>query len=45
MLICRSGNRSVRGAILLHKQGFTRVYSLGGRLAAWQRDNLPVETG
>ena len=45
IVTCRSGNRSVRGAILLHKQGFTRVYSLGGGLAAWQRDNLPVETG
>jgi len=42
---CRSGNRSVRGAIQLRKLGFARVYSLGGGLTAWQRDNLPVDMG
>jgi rhodanese-related sulfurtransferase len=42
---CRSGNRSLRGAIQLRKQGFERVYSLRGGLDAWRRDNLPVETG
>jgi rhodanese-related sulfurtransferase len=40
---CRSGNRSVRGAILLRKAGFEKVYSLAGGIIAWQRDNLPVE--
>lgn len=45
IVTCRSGNRSVRGAMLLRKQGFQRVYSLSGGLSAWQRDNLPVETG
>lgn len=39
---CRSGNRSVKGAMLLRKHGFERVYSLSGGLTAWQRDNLPV---
>jgi rhodanese-related sulfurtransferase len=40
---CRSGNRSVKGAVLLRKQGFATVYSLGGGLASWQRDQLPLE--
>lgn len=40
---CRSGNRSVKGAVLLRKQGFQTVYSLSGGLAGWQRDNLPLE--
>lgn len=40
---CRSGNRSVKGAVMLRKQGFATVYSLAGGLMAWQRDNLPVE--
>ena len=40
---CRSGNRSLQAAFLLHKRGFAKVYSLAGGLSAWQRDNLPVE--
>ena len=40
---CRSGNRSVKGAVLLRKHGFPTVYSLAGGLLAWQRDNLPLE--
>ena len=43
ILGCRSGNRSLQAAFLLHKRGFTKVYSLAGGLSAWQRDNLPVE--
>ena len=43
ILSCRSGNRSLKAALLLHKQGFARVYSLAGGITAWQRDNLPVE--
>lgn len=43
ILSCRSGNRSLKAALLLHKQGFAKVYSLAGGIAAWQRDNLPVE--
>ena len=43
ILSCRSGNRSLTAALRLHKQGFARVYSLAGGIAAWQRANLPVE--
>lgn len=43
ILSCRSGNRSLKAAFMLHKRGFTKLYSLAGGLAAWQRDNLPVE--
>lgn len=42
---CRSGNRSVRAAVMLRKQGFEKVFSLSGGLLGWQRDNLPVEKG
>jgi len=45
IVTCRSGNRSVKGAILLRKQGFANVYSLSGGLMNWERDNLPVEKG
>lgn len=43
VVACRSGNRSVRGAVMLRKHGFETVYSLAGGLVAWQRDNLPLE--
>lgn len=43
IIACRSGNRSVKGAITLKKGGFDNVYSLAGGLVAWQKENLPVE--
>lgn len=42
-MTCRSGNRSLRAAVVLRKHGFEKVYSLAGGLGAWQRDNLPLE--
>ena len=39
---CQSGQRSLRAAGMLRKQGFETVYSLAGGMHAWQRDNLPV---
>ncbi len=43
VLCCARGNRSVKAAAMLKRQGFARVYSLAGGLLAWQRENLPVE--
>jgi len=43
VVACRTGNRSMKGAIMLKKGGFENVYSLSGGLTAWQKDNLPVE--
>ena len=43
IIICRTGNRSVRAAATLRKSGFGNVYTLSGGVAAWQRENLPVE--
>lgn len=43
LVSCRSGNRSLKGAVALKKKGFTSVYMLTGGLLAWQKDNLPVE--
>lgn len=40
---CRSGNRSLKGAVILRKHGFATVYNLAGGLLAWERDNLPLE--
>ncbi len=43
VISCRTGNRSSRGAVILRKHGFDQVYTLTGGLAAWERENLPVE--
>ncbi len=43
IVACRTGNRSVKGAVLLRKHGFPVVYNLAGGLHAWEKDNLPVE--
>lgn len=40
---CRSGNRSLKAAVILRKHGFATVYNLAGGLQAWERDNLPLE--
>ncbi len=43
VVACRTGNRSMKGAITLKKGGFENIYSLSGGLAAWQKENLPIE--
>lgn len=43
ILSCRSGNRSIKAAVILRRNGFETVYSLGGGLLAWEKENLPVE--
>ncbi|MDH5633371.1 MAG: rhodanese-like domain-containing protein [Gammaproteobacteria bacterium] len=43
IVVCRSGNRSARAAVMLKKQGFGQVYNLNGGNMAWQRDSLPME--
>lgn len=43
VLVCRSGNRSKKGAIILAKNGFEQVYSMNGGITAWDKENLPLE--
>ena len=43
VVACRAGNRSMKGAIALSRNGFESVYSLSGGLMAWQKGNLPIE--
>ena len=43
VLVCRSGNRSKKGAVILAKNGFKELYSLNGGITDWQKDNLPLE--
>ena len=44
LVICRSGNRSGRAARWLRKQGIAARNVKGG-LIAWQRHQLPVDSG
>jgi rhodanese-related sulfurtransferase len=41
---CRSGSRTLGVGGVLKKHGFENVYNLAGRIAAWQKSNLPVST-
>lgn len=41
--VCRSGNRSASACGMLKKQGFEKVYNLGGGMIAWEQAGLPVE--
>lgn len=42
IVYCRTGPRSAHAAVLLRKQGFERVYKLGGGMLAWRGADLPV---
>ncbi len=42
---CASGMRSLRAAGILHRAGFSRVYSLKGGIQAWRSAGLPVHKG
>lgn len=41
--ICRSGARSAQAAIILEKEGFTKVANLSGGMLRWRAQRLPVE--
>lgn len=41
--ICRSGARSAQAAVILEKEGFTRVANLAGGMLRWRTQRLPVE--
>ncbi len=43
VITCRTGNRSGRAANKLSRQAFSQVYILEGGLAAWEKENMPVE--
>jgi sulfur dioxygenase len=40
VLVCRSGGRSERAAVLLEQAGFQRVVSMSGGMAAWAERDL-----
>ena len=42
-VICRSGNRSVNGAVILKRAGFTKVYNVSGGMVHWESQGYPVK--
>ena len=45
VVICRSGNRSKKGAEILYKAGIAQVSSMAGGIKAWAQAGYPVEEG
>jgi rhodanese-related sulfurtransferase len=45
LVYCEMGGQSGKASAALRRAAFGQVFSLKGGLVAWQRDNLPVETG
>ncbi len=43
-LICQTGNRSKKAAIILSDAGFTNVINITGGTSAWEAAKLPMET-
>jgi rhodanese-related sulfurtransferase len=45
ILVCRMGNKAQSVAKQLTRNGFEKVYVLGGGMSAWEKENLPVKRG
>lgn len=43
-LICQTGNRSKKAAVMLKDAGFNNVLNVTGGTTAWQAASLPMET-
>ena len=43
-LICETGNRSKKAALMLKDAGFNNVLNIAGGTVAWRAANLPMET-
>ncbi|NKB64043.1 MAG: rhodanese-like domain-containing protein [Gammaproteobacteria bacterium] len=43
ILACEAGNQTGKAAAILRKNEYTEVYVLTGGLAAWRKENLPLE--
>ena len=43
VLVCRSGQLAPRGAQVLKKENFSKLYTLTGGMNAWVKENLPVQ--
>ncbi|MBF0181098.1 MAG: rhodanese-like domain-containing protein [Magnetococcales bacterium] len=44
VVICRSGARSLNGAVTLKRAGFAKVYNLSGGMLQWKAQGYPVRS-
>ncbi len=44
LLVCDNGSKSSRALLELRKAGIENAFSIKGGIAAWQQENLPVES-
>ncbi len=44
-VLCRSGSRSKRAALILCQEGYKDVYNVEGGIIAWEAGGLPVDRG
>jgi rhodanese-related sulfurtransferase len=44
-VLCRSGSRSKRAALILCQEGYTDVYNVEGGIMAWENGGFPVDRG
>jgi len=42
IFVCQQGAHSSKAVLQLKKQGFSKLYLIGGGIEAWKRDNLPL---
>ena len=42
VVVCRSGNRSMKASQLLRQAGYSKVYNMSGGMIDWSRTGLPV---
>lgn len=43
ILTCRNGVHAPKAAAVLRRNSFTDLYTLSGGIAAWNKENLPLE--
>lgn len=43
VVLCQTGARAGRAAVMLRQAGYANVHVLGGGLRAWREANLPVD--
>ncbi|MBF0446113.1 MAG: rhodanese-like domain-containing protein [Magnetococcales bacterium] len=41
-VVCRSGNRSLSGTVVLKRAGIENVYNVSGGMIHWERQGYPV---
>ncbi len=43
VVTCRAGNKSGQAAAILARNEFDKIYTLQGGIAAWEKENMPLE--